>query len=291
MNDTPTIYDNALHPYKNMFAGDAKFQLRARRALPILVQYAHARKPITYKILAKELDMWYRNLDSVCACIAITLYELVEEKWGEKIPRLTNLVIKSNGKISPWVCKHLTGDPNKQPTPGQRVDLFEPIYNFSRWEGVLDELNLPMPDPLSTELMDSAARYRSTGESDLHKRLKDYVAAHPTSVELMKSLARGQKEVELPSGDRVDVLFKNKRYCIAVEVKAHISKKDDLLRGIFQCVKYREVLKARRTVENGSYEVDALLVIEGTLTKDLKRTANLLDVKVFENIRVEEDSN
>ena len=44
MNDTPTIYDNALHPSKNMYAGNKKFQLRARRALPILVQQAlHSR--------------------------------------------------------------------------------------------------------------------------------------------------------------------------------------------------------------------------------------------------------
>ena len=43
MNDTPTIYDNALCTSKNMFAGDKKFQLRARKALSILVQQAHAR--------------------------------------------------------------------------------------------------------------------------------------------------------------------------------------------------------------------------------------------------------
>ena len=139
------------------------------------------------------------------------------------------------------------------------MDLFEPIYNYPKWKEVLDELNLSMVDPFSPQLIESAARYKSTGESDLHKHLKDYVADHPASVEQINSLAPGQKEVELPSGDRVDVLFKNKRYCIAVEVKARISKEDDLLRGIFQCVKYREVLKAQRTVENESYKVDALL--------------------------------
>ena len=148
-----------------------------------------------------------------------------------------------------------------------------------------------MADPLSPKLKESAARYRSTGESDLQKRLKDYIANHPESVEQIKSLAPGQKEVELPSGDRVDVLFKNKRYCIAVEVKARISKKDDLLRGIFQCVKYREVLKAQRTVKNESYKVDAILAIEGTLTKELRRTKDLLGVEVFENVSVGGDSN
>ena len=291
MNDTPTIYDNALCPSKNMFAGDDKFQLRARAALSILVQQAHAREPITFKNLAKELEMWYRNLDAVCACIATTLYELVEDKWGEKIPRITNLVIKTNGKISPWVCKHLKGDPKVQPTAGERVDLFEPIYNYPKWREVLDELGLPMADPLSPKLIESAARHRSTGESYLHKRLKDYIANHPESVRLIKSLAPGQKEFELPSGDRVDVLFQNKRYCIAVEVKARISNKADLLRGIFQCVKYREVLKARRTVEEKSYKVDALLAIEGTLTKDLRCTKDILRIEVFENVSVAEDSN
>lgn len=270
-----------------MFAGDAKFQLRARTALPILVQQAHARETITYKNLAKELEMWYRNLDYVCACIATTLYELVEEKWGKKVPRITNLVIKTNGKISPWVCEHLTGNSKVQPTAGQRVDLFEPIYNYLMWREVLDELGLPMIDPLSPQLLESAARHRSTGESHLHKRLKNYVADHPTSVGLIKSLAPGQKEVELPSGDRVDVLFQNKRYRIAVEVKARISTKSDLLRGIFQCVKYREILEACRKVDEQSYKVDALLAIEDTLPKELTRISNTLHVEVIENIRVD----
>ena len=287
MKDTPTIYDNALCTSKNMFAGDEKFQLRARKALPILIQQAHAGAPITYKELAAELQMWYRNLDDVCACIATTLYELVEEKWGKKVPRITNLVIKTNGKISPWVCKHLKGDPKVQPTLGERVDLFEPIYNYTKWREVLDELGLPIVKPLSPQLLESAARHRSTGESQLHKRLKDYVADHPTFFGLGKSLAPGKQEVELPSGDRVDVLFQNKRYRIAVEVKARISDDSDLLRGIFQCVKYRKILKACKKVEEESYKVDALLAIEGTLSKELTRISNKLRVEVFENVDVD----
>lgn len=291
MNDTPTIYDNALCPSKNMFAGNEKFQLRARRALPILVQCAHDQgPPITYKDLAAELRMWYRNLDSVCACISTTLYELVEKKWGEKIPRIANLVIKTNGKISPWVCKHLTGDPKVQPTEGERENLFEPIYKYQKWREVLNELGLPMVDPLSPRLIDSAARRRSTGESQLHKDLKDYVADNPAFFKLSKSLPIGKKEVGLPSGDRVDVLFENKRYRVAVEVKARRSDEADLLRGIFQCVKYREVLKACRKLDEKSYKVDALLAIEGTLTEELRRTSRRLCVKVFENISVDGDS-
>ena len=91
MNGKPTIYDNALNPYKDMFAGDKKFQVRARKALPILVQQAHGGETISYKQLAAELGMWYRNLGTVCACISTTLYERVEKKWGEKIPRIANL--------------------------------------------------------------------------------------------------------------------------------------------------------------------------------------------------------
>ncbi|MXV76291.1 hypothetical protein F4Z99_18715 [Candidatus Poribacteria bacterium] len=287
MNGKPTIHDNALNPYKDMFAGDKKFQVRARKALPILVQQAHGGETISYKQLAAELGMWYRNLGTVCACISTTLYERVEKKWGEKIPRIANLVIKDNGKISPWVCKHLTKDPKKQPTAAERVDLLQPIYEYPKWNEVLDELRLPKVDPLSPQLIKSAARYRSTGESQLHKDLKNYVADNPMSLDLKMSLPSREKEFELPSGDRVDVLFKSKRYCFAVEVKARISNDADLLRGIFQCVKYREVLKARRKVQGESYKVDALLAIEGTLTEGLRRTSHLLKVKVFENIRVD----
>ena len=284
------MLENKLGGGKNMFDGDNDSQVWARGALPILVKIVHERKTISYKQLAQALGLYGRthpiNMRHVCANISATLHDL-EERYGGKIPRITSIVIRGDKTFSKWMCERLTGYPDKQPSPEQINSEFEPIYNYSKWGEILELLNLSTPKLPVRQLLKYAARRRDTRESHLHKRLKDYVANHPESVGINKSLAPGQKEVELPSGDRVDVLFETKCYCIAVEVKACISNAADLLRGIFQCVKYREILKARRTVENESYKVDALLVIEGTLTKDLRRTKDILHVEVFENIDVD----
>jgi hypothetical protein len=101
------------------------------------------------------------------------------------------------------------------------------------------------------------------------------------------SLAPGQTEFVLPSGDIVDVLFRSARCRTAVEVKSHISDDADLTRGLFQCVKYRAILRACRSVEGGSYEVESRLAIEGRLPEALIATRNTLGVQVIEGIRVQ----
>lgn len=93
-------------------------------------------------------------------------------------------------------------------------------------------------------------------------------------------------ECKLKSGDIPDVLFKNEKFCIAVEVKSRISDEEDLQRGLFQCVKYRAILEACRSLDNKEYYVDALLAIEGTLPKHLTDAKKTLDIKVYENIQV-----
>ena len=125
-----------------------------------------------------------------------------------------------------------------------------------------------------------------TAESEAHRRLKDYIARHPEVIKLGKSLAPGETEVVLPSGDTVDVLFQNTKLRIIVEVKSHISNEADLKRGLFQCVKYRAILKACRSLEGRGYEADARLALAGSLPKALIPVRNTLGVTVIENIRV-----
>ena len=97
------------------------------------------------------------------------------------------------------------------------------------------------------------------------------MAKNPTSVGLGESLAPGATEVVLPSGDPVDVLFQSARSHIAIEVKSHISNEADLRRGFFQCVKYRAIVRACRSLEGGGYDADARLALEGSLPKHLLR--------------------
>ena len=160
------------------------------------------------------------------------------------------------------------------------------VFSYPRWLDVLEELGLSPIAPLNTQYERiTEDHHGGSNESEAHKRLKYYVAEHPESVRLKKSLAPGKTEHRLPSGDIPDVLFQDPNCRIAVEVKSRKSNKNDLRRGLFQCVKYRALLRACRSLEGETYEADALLAIEGSLPKELIAVRNTLGIRV-ESVKV-----
>ena len=179
---------------------------------------------------------------------------------------------------------------NRELNPREKEAIVEAelgkVFSYPKWLDVLEALGLPRAAPLNSQL-DPPTDYRGgPAESEAHERLKDYVSKHPRSVKLRQSLAPGDTEVVLPSGDKVDVLFQSENCRIAVEIKSRISNETDMRRGLFQCVKYRAILRACRSLEGGNYEADALLALEDSLPKELIPVRNTLGVTVIENIRV-----
>ena len=262
------------------------YQTRARTILPILVRQAGAKKKIYYGDLAKELGLHHRVLRSPLGCIGDTLLEL-GEKWQEEIPPIQGLVVNKQTELPGDSVNFLRHQKMESWQKKVIVKIkLEEVYNYPKWLDVLKELGLSPSEPLNSQLTPLATHRGGTAESEAHKRLKNYIARHPGVVGLNKSLALGETEHQLPSGDIPDVLFQSARCRIAVEVKSHISNEDDLRRGIFQCVKYRAILRACRSLEGGTYEADALLAIEGSLPKELIPVRNTLGVKVIENVRV-----
>ena len=263
------------------------YQKRARVILPILVRQAMARQEIRYGDLAEELDLHHRVLRRPLGCIGDTLLEL-GELWQEKIPPVQGLVVNKQTGLPGNNVNFL----RQIVDPGQKEEIVKAelgnvfSYPKSKWLDLLEELGLSPAEPLNLQLGQPTDHRGSTVESDEHKRLKNYVAKHPRSVGLKKLLAPGKIESILPSGDIVDVLFQNARCRIAVEVKSHISNEADLRRGLFQCVKYRAILRACRSLEGETYEADALLAIEGSLSKELISVRNTLGVTVIENVQV-----
>ena len=92
----------------------------------------------------------------------------------------------------------------------------------------------------------------------------------------VSEVPRQRPKRELLSGDRVDVVYFADEQVLAIEVKSRDSNRADLLRGIYQCIKYGAVLRAQ---EDGAREVRTLLVTETALPDDLARVANRLDVR------------
>ncbi len=154
------------------------------------------------------------------------------------------------------------------------------IQRYGRWQEISQALfgtDEPWPAPPPVE-----ADYRSQGrggeaESDEHRALKAWVAADPTRIGLSKTFGPGKPEVRLLSGDEVDVMFSREMVFRAVEVKSIRSGDEDLKRGIYQCIKYREV----KIAEMQPYvaDVEAILVTERELPSDLVARARLLGVR------------
>ena len=261
------------------------YQERARSILPILVRQANARQKIFYSDLADELKWHWRVLNYPLGCIGDTLLEL-NERWSDEIPPIQGLVVNQGTELPGDNVNFLRQIVNPRHKEAIVEAELGKVFSYPRWLDVLEELGLSPADPLNLKFEPPADDRGSSRESEAHKRLKDYIARHPRAVGLNKSLAPGETEYQLPSGDIPDVLFQNTRRRIAVEVKSHISNEADLRRGLFQCVKYRAVLRACRSLEGGTYETDAILAIEGSLPKELIPVRNTLGVKVIENVWV-----
>ena len=106
-----TIYDNfeSEHIRHDMFYEEdkPKYPKHARKAFPILIERANNRgQPIGYAELADQLCIepyarreqhigWY-----MLPCISTKLYQL-EQRTGEKLPRLTNIVFSHDSLSNP----------------------------------------------------------------------------------------------------------------------------------------------------------------------------------------------
>ena len=122
------------------------------------------------------------------------------------------------------------------------------------------------------------------GESDDHKALKSFVAENPWLMDLPRATPSGVQEFPFPSGDSLDVSFGFGANWVAAEVKTARSPEADIVRGIYQCVKYLAVMKAVQTSEGQERSARAVLVLEGTLPASLVSLKNQLGVEVIERV-------
>jgi hypothetical protein len=271
-------------------AGDKLYQERARTALPLLVRQAKAGKPIFYSALAEELGMPNpRNLNYVLGSIGHTMERLSEQR-KEKVPPIQCLVINKAtempGEGIGWflISKE---DFGKLPLRRRREIVqaeLQHVYAYPNWDQVLAQLGLSPADMDFTEEIGKATRRFSGGESNEHRLLKEFVAKNPSAIGLPRSLSPGQTEQRLPSGDCLDVSFRSRKSWIAIEIKSRISDQADLVRGIFQCVKYQAILDAVLLSESKALDARVLLVIEDKLPASLQPLCNLLGVDVIDGI-------
>ncbi|MCC0035335.1 MAG: hypothetical protein H6887_08760 [Hoeflea sp.] len=261
--------------------GNKLYQQRAKKALPLLIQYAKARRIVTYSELAEKLDMPNpRNLNYVLGCVGRTLAGLATQN-AQSIPKIQALVVaQSSGQPGKGIDGFFA-----KPSLQDRRAIIETeqhaAFDFHHWDEVLERLGVSPSPHRFGDLIQGAIEFGGGGEGEDHRRLKEWIRDHPEIFNLrMPDLT--ETERKLASGDSLDVSFQTSNLWFAAEVKAVNSGEPDLTRGIFQIVKYKAIMKAECKVAGSRMTVDAKLVIESNLPPKLKTLARFLAVEVIE---------
>lgn len=169
----------------------------------------------------------------------------------------------------------------EQNRPSTHQDKAEKVQTT---KPVFDDNDLkPLPFDFS-DLLNAVPQRGGGGESENHRLLKEFVAVHPEAIGLPKGTPKGKPEYPLPSGDSLDVSFQGKDAWVGVEVKSALSDQSDIVRGLFQCVKYQAVMEAFQRASAIPQNSRTILVLEGKLPNRLLPLKNILGIEVVESI-------
>jgi hypothetical protein len=296
-------------PLAESLIGDDWTHETARKIIPILVWCAENGTKISYGGLNNELVA--RGLGhSVHAAAygypAGTVGDALEETsedWPDNIPPLNALIVnKSTGMPGHGVTQYLLHFKK----PGSKVrklsnedrfaiaeDVIADVHGYRNWRKLLKHYRMQPIVGNVINAVDNAERQpialpKRTGiggggvESQDHQNLKDYVKNNPKLLKEFGQFNKGTKEVTLQSGDRVDVFFENDLTRLVVEVKAANVGLLEITRGIFQCVKYRAVLRAEQKAEILLPNANAVLITKLKLTVEQQKLRKRLNVPVIE---------
>lgn len=249
--------------------------------IPILIGWAKAGETNhTYGDLADAIGYKTPRLGRHLGRVNDVLNRL-SELTGEVIPTPNSLVNNAHSNLPSdgfgFVKEHYT-DMTKEDKDKYVRQLNSEAIHYDKWDWVLAQLGLKTPVS-HTEINEirSGKVKGYGGEGPEHKALKEYVASHPN---LVGAKENGETEHILLSGDRLDVWFPDSQ--IAVEVKPATSPDSDMLRGLFQCVKYKATLDAEASIEGVKPEAKVVMVIAGKLNESNKEIQNTLGVKVIQ---------
>lgn len=266
-----------------------------KKIVPILIRWAkQGLTTRTYDHLTKELG--YEKFSGIGKQLGYIddVFKRLGELTGEAIPTLNALVkSKSTGLPSPGFSYVYTSydDMSESEKKIFVLGLNKEAIEYRHWDWVLSSLGL-VPSVIDTtkseETIRSGKFYGSGGEGEGHKLLKEYVYNHPESIGL-KGIKKRSMEYVLLSGDRLDIFFElNDASKIAVEIKPNTSPEADIMRGLFQCVKYKAILEAEDRVHGEKSMNSSLLVLGGIMSTQNRMVQESLGITVVENFNVED---
>ncbi len=283
MKDYSYIIDDCCH--------QARSRALARQIIPILIRWAkQGQTNKNYVDLIHELGYpHFSGIGRQLGNIDDIIKKLMDETGEKNIPTLNALCkLKSTGLPSDgfsYVYQNY-----KELTKSEKIIFINGLnlqaITYPNWDWVLTSLGLK-PSLISNSDDENAIRfgklYGSGGESIEHKKLKEYISQHPESIGI-KTKNLGETEYTLLSGDRIDVYFEDIK--VVIEVKPISSPDGDIMRGLYQCVKYKSVLDAEDKVHGYKPKSYCILVIGGSLSESNNKIKDTLDIDVIENFNI-----
>lgn len=268
-----------------------------RPAMDYLLPRISARSNITYgeiaERLSRDLGINAKIFPTHIGYVAGSLQDIIHDV-DPNAPLLNALVVRGDSdEAGSGVDGYLK---QKYRLKGTEIDpslkskllqkAAKEVYAFKHWNKIYRKVFKKRPPSSAPfRVINGSERDGQTrggpAESEEHKRLKAYVLAHPAKVGIRGRLVEGKDEYCLLSGDEVDVFFaKDDEYWL-VEVKSEVSNERDLIRGCYQCIKYRAVFEAqcRRTLPEA--RIHAVLVTTSELSAAAKAIANDHDINHF----------
>ncbi len=250
--------------------------------LPVLIRRAKEGRPITYSELAEEIEREYGVVTGIGRMTwwgwPVGIVGTMVRDWGAEqdlvIPPINVIVIRKATKEPGTGADHVAAyfrvdgiDMKKNRTAYMKAAA-EAVYSYgtNNWDRVAAAAGADIL-PLRHGKVDDAepiplpripSKYGP--ESDEHKALKKWAALHPAAFHRYGKFSTGENEKVLSSGDRLDAYFSNGKDRLAVEVKASNANDDELMRGVYQCVKYRAVMRAENEARRLAPTVSAVLM-------------------------------
>lgn len=256
-----------------------------RHIIPILISWAKKKETYhTYGELNKLLgykDGRFSNIGHQLGSVKLVFHRLQNETDTD-IPTLNALITNASTGLPSEGFSYVHPNYNKMDQDEKRIVVeYENnrALNFNSWDWVLACLGLKPSLSLEDESKIRTGAFGFGGEGEEHKKLKEYIANHPESIDI-RTTEKGTCEHILLSGDRLDVFFFVAN--VVVEVKPKSAPDADILRGLFQCVKYKAILDAEAAVKGDIPDGEVVLVIGGTLSGSNRAVQECLGIDVVE---------
>lgn len=259
-----------------------------KKMIPVLVRWAQGSwdKIHLYSDLQKAIGHTTPRLGHQLGCLNEVLNGL-EVKFGH-IPTLNALVCNKGDLLPSEGFGYVDDTYNSLSYEAKRayVEAKNKEAHEYDWQSILKELGLKPSTIIESEelskVREGISHYGKGGEGEAHKALKERIKADPIPLGI-DGVVIAETEHTLLSGDRVDVYFETDSEIFAIEVKSHISNEDDIIRGIFQCIKYQAVLEKEQIFAEKGKVVNTTLVLEGALSDRCREIVADLDIDVVEN--------